>query len=285
LQAVKYTFVPCAVTVRHPGAKLALYPSRRTMEAVLELLLPAGLTPGWLIALVCASAVTSAITASVGIGGGVLLLAFMALIMPPAAIIPVHGMVQLGSNANRALMTIRHINLRVILWFAPGVLLGAWLGSMFLVALPMALVQLSIAGFILLLCWGPPIPKLATGSLGTMLAATLTTFLSLFVGATGPLVAAFVKQQQQGERLSTVATFAAAMSLQHLPKALVYGAAGFVFLDWIGVILLMIGAGALGTWAGLHLLRNLSDRGFGRIFNLLLTLLALRLIWTALEGW
>lgn len=254
------------------------------MQAVFELLLPAVLSPLTALALIAASAITSAITASLGIGGGVLLLAIMAIVLPPAAIVPVHGMVQLGSNAGRAAMTLRHINLRVIAWFAPGVLLGAWLGSLFLIDLPLSLIQLCIAGFILLLCWGPPIPKMATGPLGTLTAAGLTTFISLFVGATGPLVAAFVKQQQQGDRFSTVATFAAAMCLQHTPKAIVYGAAGFVFAEWLGLIILMVLAGTLGTWLGLRMLRRLTDRRFALAFNVLLTLLALRLIWQAATG-
>lgn len=255
------------------------------MQALLDLLLPTDLPPLAVAALVAASALTSAITASLGIGGGVLLLAIMAIVMPPAAIIPVHGMVQLGSNGGRAAMTLHHINLRLIAWFAPGALLGAWLGSLFLVDLPLSLVQLSIAAFILLLCWGPPIPRLATGPAGTLLAATATTFISLFVGATGPLVAAFVKQQQRGERFSTVATFASAMCLQHAPKAIVYGAAGFIFADWLGLMLLMIAAGAVGTWLGLRLLRRMSDSRFTLIFNALLTVLALRLIWQALQSW
>lgn len=254
------------------------------MQSALELLLPAALSPLTSVMLVVLATITSAITASLGIGGGVLLLAIMAIVMPPASIIPVHGMVQLGSNVGRAGMLLRHINLRTIAWFAPGVLLGAWLGSLFLVDLPLALVQLCIAGFILLLCWGPAIPALAMGPAGTMVAATLTTFISLFVGATGPLVAAFVKRQQHSERFTTVATFAAAMSLQHAPKALVYGAAGFIFADWLGLILLMVVAGMLGTWAGLQLLHRLSNSRFTLVFNLLLTLLALRLIWQALSG-
>ena len=244
--------------------------------------LPADLPALTSLMLIAVSALTSAVTASLGIGGGVLLLAVMAVALPPAAIIPVHGMVQLGSNISRASMTLRHINLRLILWFAPGALLGAWLGSLFLVELPLALVQLCIAAFILLLCWGPPIPRIATSAVVTLVAASITTFISLFVGATGPLVAAFVKQQQKGERFSTVATFAAAMCLQHAPKAIIYGAAGFVFADWLGLIVLMILSGAVGTWLGLRLLRRLNDRRFTLIFNLLLTLLALRLVWQAL---
>jgi uncharacterized membrane protein YfcA len=255
------------------------------MQLLTAALLPTDMSALVIITLVVAAACTSAITAALGIGGGVMLLGLLAIMLPPAAIIPVQGMVQLGSNANRTLMTLRHVNLVTIAWFLPGVILGAWLASLFLVELPLPLIQLCIAGFILLLCWGPAIPAVATGRVGTLVAATLTSFVSLFVGATGPLVAAFVKQQQQGQRLPTVATFAAAMTLQHAPKALIYGAAGFVFSQWIGLIVMMITAGALGTWVGLRLLERRSDLRFTLVFNLLLTLLAVRLIWQAFAGW
>lgn len=253
------------------------------MQALIATLIPAELSGLAAIALIIAAACTSAVTAALGIGGGVLLLALMAVMLPPAAIIPVHGVVQLGSNAGRALMTLRYINLTTILWFAPGVVLGAWLASLLLIDLPLPLIQVCIAGFILLLCWGPGIPRFALGPAGTVIAATLTSFASLFVGATGPLVAAFIKQQE-AQRLPTVATFAAAMTLQHAPKAIVYGAAGFVFGDWLALIGLMVAAGALGTWAGLHLLERRSDQRFALMFNLLLTLLAARLLWQALSS-
>ncbi len=250
------------------------------METVGTWLLPTDL-PVWLSAgLVLLAAVTSLITAAVGAGGGVILLAVLALAVPPAAIIPVHGMVQLGSNLNRALMLWRHIDLRTLAWFAPGVALGAWLASVLLVDLPLATIQLCIAAFILLLVWGPALPGRALGPAGILIASLTTSFISMFVGATGPLVAAFMKQQQT-DRLRTVATFAGAMCLQHAPKALVYGAAGFAFRDWLGLILLMIAAGALGTRIGLHLLQGMSERRFGRLFDIVLTLLALRLLWEA----
>ena len=48
--------------------------------------------------LIVASFFTSLITASLGIGGGVLLLAILASTLPITALIPVHGLVQLGST-------------------------------------------------------------------------------------------------------------------------------------------------------------------------------------------
>src|SRR5690606_41932908 len=147
---------------------------------------------------------------------------------------------------------------------------------------PRGLVQACIAVINLLLGSAPPTPRSAARAVGSLVAAAIATSHGLSVGGTGPRVAAVLERQQKGDRFSSVATFAAAMCLQHAPKAIIYGAAGFVFADWLGLIVLMILSGAVGTWLGLRLLRRLNDRRFTLIFNLLLTLLALRLVWQAL---
>ena len=247
---------------------------------VLDQLIPGSLSLPVAIFLLASSAITSMITASLGAGGGVLLLVLMASWMPPAAIIPVHGMIQLGSNVGRASLTWRHIDWRVIAAFLPGVIAGAAVGAWLLVDLPARIWQLTIALFVLYLCWGPALPKGALGARGVFLASALTSFVSLFVGATGPLVAAFIKQIHT-DRFKTVATFATAMTLQHAPKALVFGAAGFMFFEWLPFILAMIACGFAGTWLGLHVLRSLSNRMFTQVFNILLTALAIRLLWQA----
>lgn len=244
-------------------------------------LIPDSLGNGPAIFLLAMSAVTSMITAALGAGGGVLLLVLMAMWVPPAAIIPIHGMIQLGSNSGRAILTWRHTDWRVIAAFLPGVVLGMGVGAWLLVDLPQYVWQLTIAGFVLYLCWGPALPKAAFGTPGILMASALTSFLTLFVGATGPLVASFIKQIHD-DRFRTVATFATAMCLQHAPKALVFGVAGFVFREWLVFILAMIACGFAGTWLGLHMLKSLSNRHFQQGLNLLLTLLAFRLIWQAL---
>ena len=246
--------------------------------------LPPGLAPEAALILLACSTLTSLITAALGAGGGVMLLALMAMWIPPAAIIPVHGMIQLGSNAGRMAMTWRHIDWRVIAAFLPGVILGAVAGSLLLVRLPAWVWQVTIAVFVLYLCWGPKLPPLAMGRAGIFVASAITSFISLFVGATGPLVAAFIKQIHT-DRFTTVATFATSMTLQHLPKALVFGLAGFVFRDWLWFLAAMFGMGFLGTWLGLRVLGRLGNQTFQRVFNLLLTLLALRLLWLAWLQW
>ena len=113
-----------------------------------------------------------------------------------------------------------------------------------------------------------------------VIAAAFTSFISLFVGASGPLVAAFIKQIHR-DRFTTIATFSTAMALQHAPKALIFGLTGFMLSDWLVLIVAMIGCGFIGTWLGLRLLKAFSDQRFGRVLNLLLTALALRLLWQA----
>lgn len=244
-------------------------------------LLPGDLSSGVILLLLLASVLGSVISASLGAGGGLLLLVLMAGWIPPAAVIPVHGLVQLGSNSGRAALTWRYIDWKVIAAFAPGVLLGTSLGAWVLVDLPAQIWQLAIALFVLFLCWGPKLPKAAIGVPAIIVAAAFTSFVSLFVGASGPLVAAFIKQIHR-DRFRTIATFSSAMALQHAPKAVVFGLAGFILSDWLVLIIMMTGCGFIGTWLGLHLLKALSDQRFSLALDLLLTALALRLLWQAL---
>lgn len=249
-------------------------------------LLPDSLPLTVALFLLASSALASMISASLGAGGGVLLLVLMANWLPLTAIIPVHGMIQLGSNIGRVGLTRKHIDWKVIAVFAPGVIAGSLLGAWLLVDLPSEVLQVCIAGFVLYLCWGPALPKGSFGPAGIFLASAVTSFVSLFVGATGPLVAAFIKQIHT-DRFITVATFAMAMTLQHTPKVLVFSVAGFSFPEWVPFIVAMIASGFAGTWIGLHVLRSISNHKFNRAFNIVLTALALRLLWQAASatGW
>jgi uncharacterized membrane protein YfcA len=177
-------------------------------------------------------------------------------------------------------MSWQHIDWSVLSAFLPGALIGALLGSVVIVVLPPPFIYLTIALFTLFLCWGPRLPRFALGRTGTAMTGAATTFLTLFVGATGPLVGAFLKQQRD-DRFITVATFAAAMSIQHTLKAGVFQFAGFDLLPWAWLIAAMIAAGAVGTWIGLKLMRRFSDRHFQRSFRVVLSLLAVRLLWQA----
>ncbi|OJF69681.1 hypothetical protein BK026_13330 [Alteromonas sp. V450] len=234
------------------------------------------------VVLVVTSFFTSMMTATLGIGGGVLLLAVMAGSVPVSALIPVHGLVQLGSNGNRALMTAKHIDWRMLTYFSLGAVVGAFLASFIVVQLPLVIIQFAVAAFILFLVWGSKPKAQEMKPAGRTLAGLVTTLVSMFVGATGPLVAAFVHRNNY-TKMQITGTFASCMTLQHGLKAFVFTFVGFSFAQWAGLIMIMIASGALGTFFGLKVLKRVPAKKFTVIFKVVVTILALRLVVEALK--
>ncbi len=232
---------------------------------------------GMSLLLIGLSALTSMITATLGIGGGMLLLAVMASTLPLAALIPVHGLVQLGSNANRAILTFRFVDWQMLRLFSIGALAGAVAASFIVVQLPLVFIQLAIAIFILFLIWGSKPKAQKMSAHGRVLAGGVTTVVSMFVGATGPLVAAFAHRNQYN-KMELTATFSSCMTVQHGLKAFVFAFIGFSFWQWAGLVSAMIVSGAIGTWIGLHVLHRMPARHFAMAFKLVVSLLAVRLL-------
>jgi uncharacterized membrane protein YfcA len=226
------------------------------------------------------SFVASFITVSLGIGGGVLLLAVMASIFPPAALIPVHGVIQLGANLVRCLVLLRHVTWPPLISFAVGSVAGVLLGGQLVVTLPSAWVQIGVGAFVIWSIWMRPPAWLARWP---WLTGAFSSFLTMFFGATGPFVATFSKALNQ-PRQAHVATHAAMMTLQHLLKTLGFGLLGFAFAPWLPFIVLMILLGAAGTAIGKQLLLRISDKAFRRGLDLALLILSLRLIWVGVHS-
>ena len=230
------------------------------------------------ILLLC-SFLGSLLSASAGIGGGSFLIAVMASLVPPAALIPLHGLVQLGSNASRAYLTREHTQWRKIAFFALGALLAATLAGLLLGMLDPHYIPPLVGVFILWLSWGK-MPDIGLGShpLGLFFGGLLTTLGTMLVGATGPLVAAWLGRSGTA-RWQYTANFSASMTIQHTVKVLAFGLAGFVYRDWLVLLVLMILCGYIGTRVGLRLLGKIPEHKFRIAFKWVLTLLALRLIW------
>lgn len=238
-------------------------------------LTPEGLDQAIALALILASFATSAISGAFGLGGGVVMLGLLAAFLPPSALIAVHGWVQLAANAGRAAMLVGHIRWQLLPAFAIGTLLGVILGGQIAVALPPAYVQLAVGLFILwTLVATPPKWLRRAGGLNGFVSSVLT----MFFGATGPFVAAYLKPLNL-PRQDQVATHACFMTLQHGLKVAVFSALGFALLPWLGFIIAMSLAGLFGTWIGKTVLNRMTDHGYQRILSVILFVLALRLLY------
>ena len=238
-------------------------------------LLPDGIGAGAALFLVVASFFTSALTASFGVGGGTVMLLLLGFFIPVAALIPVHGAVQFGSNTGRAWHQRVHVRRDIFTPFSIGSVAGAVAGAFLVVQLPDAALKLFLGAFIIVITWAriPGVERL--GRAGLAAGSVALALLNMFVGATGPLLTTFFAQFMAGDRKALVATHAAAMSVQHLLKVVVFGAAGFAFASWVPLVAAMIASGFLGTVYGSRLLDRLPEDRFRVWFRIGITLLAL----------
>ena len=254
------------------------------MESLAAMLLPPDVSALAGIGLVALSLFTSALTAAAGIGGGLVLLSVMASFLPPIIVIPIHGVVQLGSNAGRAVLLRQHIDRGILLPFVLGSVLGIVLGAKLFVALPTPVLEIILGLFILASVWLPKLKASQIANRGFALVGVVGSFVTMFVGATGPFVASFITPERL-ERHAVVATHATCMTVQHTLKVAAFGFLGFAFLPWVPLLAAMIAAGFLGTMLGRRLLDRLPHHIFARAFKIILTVLALRLLYAAASSW
>lgn len=228
------------------------------------------------------SFVGSFIAGSLGLGGGVLVLATMAQLLPPMVLVPIHGVVQLGSNLSRAVLSLRHAMMSVVAPFLVGTIIGAVIGAQFVVTLPKYLLQLVIASFILASTWLPNLRSRSTGKVKFFVVGVLTTIVTMFVGGTGVLVGSFVAPACP-QRHQFVSTHAVVMTIQHGLKVITFGLLGFAFSPYIALLVGLVSFSFVGSYVGKLLLNRLPEQTFRVALKTILTALALQLFYTALR--
>jgi uncharacterized protein len=220
---------------------------------------------------------TSIVAAVVGIGGGMMLIAILPSFLPTNALIPVHGLTQVSSNLSRAYFGRKDIEYSVV----PKFLLGSFLGIAFfagiLSLISLEYVPLFIGIYILLSLWSEKFNEKIKKYENYYIAGFFQTGLSMVVGATGPLTMTLLLKDFKDKDI-VVSTGALLMSITHFLKVLVFIYFGFLFFDYIFIIISMILGAVLGSYVGTKA-RNLIDgKKFTIILKVLLTVLAINLI-------
>jgi uncharacterized membrane protein YfcA len=220
---------------------------------------------------------TSALTAIVGMGGGMILIASMPGLLPAAAIIPVHGIVQFFSNSSRTLFGWQHIHWGFSTAFVAGSIVGGLAAAGITTEINLEYTPLLIAAYILFTVWGPKLQfkKAPRGEFFTI--GLLQTGISMIVGATAPLgQAAMLAKGLQRDAL--VVTGALMMTFTHLIKILLFGLLGFSFIAYWKIILGMSVGVIVGAYIGTHIRYKFPEELFRKVMKWVLTLLALRMI-------
>lgn len=220
---------------------------------------------------------TSCLTAVMGMGGGVLLIAVMPGLVPAAVIVPLHAATQLASNLSRAGFGWRDIDIGIIPAFVVGALAGAWLGAEVYQRLDMHWLPALIGLFILIFTWAPLPAVRGGGQLSLLLLGFYQTGLGMVAGATGPVGAAVLLRRNTARDWLVVNT-AVYMTLNHAIRVAAFIALGFSFAAWWPLLSGMIVSSILGSWVGTRLRHLVPQMNFQRLFRWMVTLLALRMI-------
>lgn len=240
----------------------------------------ADLTLVSVLILLASSFLGSFITASLGVGGGAFLIVVMTDFVPALALIPLHGVVQLGSNGSRAVLTRKYLQPKMVGFFSLGAIIATVAAIFLFNKTGTDFIPPLVALFILWLCWGKlPEIGLANKPIGLFAGGLLTTLATMVVGASGPLVSAWLGRSGI-DRWTYTSNFSSCMTVQHLLKIAVFSFAGFAFTDWIPLLIGMLLMGYIGTKVGLLVLGKLPEKQFKTLFKWLLTVLAIRILMT-----
>ena len=226
---------------------------------------------------------TAAFGVVAGLGGGVLLIGFMATVFPPVALIPVHGVVQAGSNVTRTIIAHRLVMKQAIIPFAIGAVLGSAIGGKIVISIPLSVLQMILGIFMLYVCFSPKITAGMPTKKRFFALGTVGAFISMFIGATGTILAPWVRGVSQDRRVF-VATHSCIMMFIHGLKVVVFAVLGFEFFDYLPLMAAMVTAGFLGNWIGVKLLDVMKEELFRRVFQVVLIFLSIRLLHSAAEN-
>jgi uncharacterized membrane protein YfcA len=221
------------------------------------------------------SFITSLITAAIGMGGGLILLASLPSFLPAQAIIPLHGAVQLSSNLSRWLFEIKKTCIKPLFYYFVGSLIGSYAGFVLIDDINLAYMPLILSVFILLILWTPiyEVIKRIPGRYFSL--GIFQTAIALYVGATGPLSTSILYKDQYS-RDNVIVTNAAINTLVNIAKIIVYSAIGFIFYDYLYHIIFMSILAILGSYVGARLRGLIKEKSGALIIKILVTLLCFK---------
>ena len=243
-----------------------------------------------LIILIISALITSSISAVLGMGGGIILLGIMAIIIPEGyMVIALHGMIQLFSNTTRTYLFRKHIKQNIIKEFTVGSLIGACISAV-IIFLLIQFYEVNSANEIKVDFLKPIIgvfiiwylflkgPKKGKKSKSFIKVGSISGLASIFIGATGPLIAPFFLSGKFTKE-NIIVNKAACQVITHLTKIPLF--IYFFNVSYIkeySLLLPLIAAVYIGTNLGKKLLSFIPEKTFKILFKVALTAIAIKLI-------
>jgi len=204
--------------------------------------------------------------------------AVMANFLPPAAVVPLHGLLEGFSSAVRWSLLRQFVSYRFFAAFTLGGVVGFVAGWPLIGRFSDDELRLVLGSFFLLSVWMPLMWMRLSPSLG----GASTACLSLLVGATGPLVAALIARSESDHRV-VISTQGACTTFQHWAKVALFVVSGFSFATYTGLIISLSVATILGSWLGKHILLSFPQRILKLCLRAVVSVLGLKLLLDGLQ--
>lgn len=234
-----------------------------------------------LIIIVTGTFLAAVFNAAFSAGGALIVLAVTSTVLPVQAIVPIHSTLLIGSTVSRVLLFREHVAWALVGPFWAGALGGAVLGARIYVELPEAIIATAISIVMLVAIWLPRVswrprirhPWAVVGFFHSLLS-------TLF--AYGALLHAVILHTDLRRR-QIVATLGGCLLGMSVFKIAGYAYFGFDYRPYFGMIGVAIAISFAGTAIGKRIVDRLPEKGFRLIFQLLITVTALRLLYTGLR--
>ena len=245
-----------------------------------------------LIILIFSAFITSSISAVLGMGGGIILLGIMAIIIPNGyMVIALHGIIQLISNTTRTFVFRKYLKKDLVKEFLIGAIIGAGLSAI-IIFLLIKNFEVSSASYIKVDFLKPLIgifiiwylflkgPKKEKESKSFIKVGSISGLASIFVGATGPLIAPFFLNSNLTKE-NIIANKAACQMITHLTKIpLFIFFFNVSYIQEYKLLLPLIIAVFIGTNFGKKILDMIPEKLFIKLFKIALFIIAIKLIFS-----
>ncbi|KPL68346.1 hypothetical protein SZ64_09565 [Erythrobacter sp. SG61-1L] len=232
--------------------------------------------------LAAASFMAALVSASLSIGGGYVLFGATTLLYPLPSAIALQPALSYASLVARAVTFREAIAWRIVRPFTLGSLAGVGGGLMLYHALPERALAIGVGLMMLALTWAQ-LPMRHVHTQPGMAGVGVAHAVSGTVLGMGSVLQP-VLLNSGIDRRALVGTFATCLLVLEAIRAGGYAVTGFAYGPFAMAIGIATIAGFAGTWCGKQLIGHISEDKFRIIMRLLVSALALRLIWTGIVG-
>ncbi len=224
--------------------------------------------------------VTSIISAIIGMGGGILLLAIMTFFLPIQLAIPIHGIVQLVSNSSRVYLLRKHVRWKFFKYFVVGLPIGASLSTVLLMKLlEKEHIYILLVSLIAYALFKPKkLPELKVKPPLWIFIGIGTGISAILVGAVGPLIAPFFLRSDFTKE-EIISTKAVMQTSAHLIKIPAFLFLEFNYSEYISLTVLMGISAIIGTKLGVLVLDKVDNKLFLILYKLFLGIAGLRILY------